>query len=81
MALPFLRNNNQGSGTVTHVRRAPDSPEDTAHDGLRAASRDLIHAFASGDEDKVMAALRAAFQILDSEPHEEGPHLNEGEDE
>lgn len=80
MSLPFLSyKNNQGAGVQT-VHRAPDSPDDTAHDGLRAASRDLIAAVSAGDAEKVSAALRAAFDILDSEPHVEGPHMDdEGE--
>lgn len=47
------------------------------HDGLEACADDLMRASASGDKKAFASALRAAFEILDSEPHVEGEHLNE----
>lgn len=61
--------------------RKPDaekqiSPEDH---GLEMAAEDMIRAYDANDKKALAAALRAAFQILDSEPHVEGPHENDQE--
>lgn len=42
--------------------------------GLDAAAEDLISAVHGKDTAGVVEALRNAFAILDSEPHEEGEH-------
>jgi len=49
--------------------------------GLEQCAMELIDAVKGGDVQGVIGALRAAFQILDSEPHEEGEHLGEEEEE
>lgn len=77
--LPFLKKKPQVAGIITKVRE-PDSdkPQDSEEDqGLRACARDLIDAVHSQDEGRVASAIRAAFAICDSEPHEEGEHTNE----
>lgn len=58
-----------------------EKPNDSDDSGLMSASADLIKAIQSDDQKAVAAALRAAFQILDSEPHEEGPHTEEQAEE
>jgi hypothetical protein len=45
--------------------------------GLEAAAEDLIVAVGAKDAAGVAEALRNAFSILDSEPHEEGDHTEE----
>lgn len=86
MPLPFLKNNRSNVAGLIIQRRAADGtpqtdPEkDNKDDGLRSCAQDLIKAVQAGNEDSVASALRAAFEILDSEPHEEGPHI-ESEDE
>lgn len=47
--------------------------------GLEQCAMELIDAVKGGDVQGVIGSLRAAFQILDSEPHEEGEHLGEEE--
>jgi hypothetical protein len=48
-------------------------PEDDGDDmGLEAAADDLIAAVKGGSASAVASALRNAFAILESEPHEEG---------
>ena len=47
--------------------------------GLEAAADDLIKAIHARDASMVVEALRNAFTILDSEPHEEGDHTGEEE--
>lgn len=54
-------------------------PFDEDVHGLVVASEDLTRAIHSKDINAVASALRAAFEILDSEPHDEGPHEPEGE--
>jgi hypothetical protein len=46
-------------------------------DGERQCAMELIDAVKAGDPDAVIGALRSAFAIFDSEPHEEGEHLDE----
>jgi hypothetical protein len=88
-SLPFLRKKNDaGIAGVMVQHRSPDAEgeghkdqEDQPEAGLRACAKDLMDAISSGDEGRVASALRAAFEICDSEPHEEGPHTNEDEEE
>lgn len=44
---------------------------------LEAIAGELIDAVQAGDAAGVVDSLRAAFQALDAEPHEEGEHLGE----
>lgn len=80
MPLPFLRPKAVGA-VITTVRK-PDGqseieqPEDDSA-GLNAAAADLIRAVHAKDEAAVAAAMRAAFEIMESQPHEEGPHIDE----
>ena len=73
--LPFLKRNQEasGSGPIESVERKSDSEEE--YDALESAADDLIAAVHAKDTKGAAAALRAAFQLADSEPHEEGPHI------
>lgn len=51
-----------------------DDPEE----GLRAATEDLFAAMKSGDTDAGMRALKSAFALCDSQPHEEGEQEDGG---
>lgn len=84
MALPWLKHKHQAAGISVQYRKpdenmAEGGEADQDH-GLRAAAKDLMAAIHSNDSEKLMHALKAAFEILDSQPHEEGPHLNENEE-
>ncbi len=72
--LPFLKLKQEGSTSepVDPIKRKSDDESD--YDMLESASEDLISAVHSKDVKAVCSALRAAFQMLDMEPHEEGPH-------
>ena len=74
MTLPFLKHNQEASvsGPVEHVKR--ESDEGSEYDMLESAVEDLFAALKSNDVKAGCSALRAAFQICDLEPHEEGPH-------
>lgn len=73
--IPFLKHSKKGSvsAPVDSIKREPD--EGAEYDALEAAGQDLIDAVHAKDAAAVAAALRAAFELADSEPHEEGPHI------
>jgi hypothetical protein len=73
--LPFLKLNKEASSSepVESVKRKPDDGSD--YDGLEAAAEDLCNAIESKDYKAAAAAIRAAFELCDSAPHEEGPHI------
>lgn len=84
MSLPFLKKQSMAGLIISH--RKPDGSkeeektEGQEDQGLISCADDLIRAVHSKDSQAVSSALRAAFQILDSEPHNEGEHLNEDYD-
>jgi hypothetical protein len=55
----------------------PVKVQDAEPDYLEMCADDLNHAIKADDTKGIAAALRAAFDLLDSEPHVEGPHTNE----
>lgn len=80
MSLPFLKPKSAAGLIISH--RKPDGGTEQMHDGeddngLHAAAEDMIRAFHSKDAKALAEAVRAAFQILDAEPHEEGEHTND----
>ena len=83
--LPFMQKK-PVAGLIV-AQRKPDGTHEESHSegnedqGLEACAVDLIRAIHSKDSKAAAAAMRAAFEICDSEPHEEGPHLNESEEE
>lgn len=73
--LPFLKNQEASvSGPIEPVKRKPDDGED--YDSLESAVSDLYQAFEADDTKAGAAALRAAFDLLDSQPHKEGEHID-----
>ena len=56
-------------------RRKPDG--ETEYSALRSAAEDLLSAVKASDPAGIEAAMRSAFIILESEPHEEGSSLGE----
>lgn len=82
--LPFLKPKNVASVIIAqrHPGKAPEEQtEDDQYDPMEAAAADLIRAVHEGNEKAVASALKAAFEICDSQPHEEGPHTNTQESE
>ena len=86
--LPFLRKKHSGNASLSVEYRKPDAEGEGHHDkednddeGLHACAQDIIECVSSGDKVGLAKALRAAFEILDSQPHEEGEHTNEPESE
>jgi hypothetical protein len=70
--LPWLKPKSQ-TGVIIQARKpdADKEPKDSEDQGLKACAEDLISAVESKDSSRVAAALRAAFQICESEPHDE----------
>ena len=73
--LPFLKLNKEASdaGPAESIERKSDHEEE--YDVLESAAEDLCHAIDAKDYKAIAVALRAAFELLDSEPHEEGEHI------
>lgn len=55
-----------------------DLEEGPEYDELEMIAQELIEAIHARNQKEVAESLRAAFECLDSEPHEEGPHTEEG---
>lgn len=70
----------KSSGVITSQRKPDGSKEEVEEDhGLEAIAQDFLHGIETKNEKMIIAALRAAFEIFDSEPHKEGPHENDFE--
>lgn len=82
MALPFLKSKVRATPMVDVQKRKPDQEDDMSGSApLEAAAQDICNAIEQKDYTHLALALRAAFQILDAEPHQEGPHTNEEDSE
>lgn len=68
--------NRHPSGSIDEMHESAPS-----EDPLESCASDLINALEHKDKSLLAQALRNAFDILDSEPHEEGEHLNENDQE
>jgi hypothetical protein len=76
--IPFLKRSQDASASAPIESERLETVESSDdYDSLEAAAEDLIAAVHSKDAKAVCVALRAAFELMDSEPHEEGPHTNE----
>ena len=74
--LPFLKvKKDSGVAGLIMKNRSPDAPPEDK-DSIDACAQDLISAVHAKDAKATAEALRSAFRILDSEPHEEGEHTN-----
>ncbi len=68
--LPFMKfKEGSVSAPVESVTREPD--EEKEPDSLEVAMKEL---FSAKTDSERAAAFRAAFDLLEIQPHEEGPH-------
>lgn len=69
--LPFLKlkQDAAASSPVESIKREPDNEPE--YDVLESAAEDLCHAVEKKDYKAAAAALRAAFDLMESQPHEE----------
>ncbi len=78
---PILNKRRQSAGLIVQTRtpdgdKAPEMPE--ADSAMEMAAQDIMDAIKGNDPKRLAQAIKAAFEICDSEPHVEGPHTNEG---
>jgi hypothetical protein len=77
--LPFLKlkDRSVAGGILTKTRTPDEKPSEESNDidSIEVCAKDLIRAVHGQDAKGAAEAIRSAFQILDSEPHEEGPHV------
>lgn len=71
--LPFLKKDQDAS--VSAPVETVERDHDETYGGLHAAADDLILAVHAKDTKGVAAALKAAFELCDSQPHEKGEHI------
>lgn len=78
MPLPFLKPK-PVAGVIVTQRKADggDIMQPEEDHGLLACAEDLIRGIHSKDAHTVKEALKALFELMESMPHEEGPHTNE----
>ena len=72
--LPFLKKKPQVGVIVTS--RPADEPKQ-AEDPIEYCAQDLIDAVHANDKKAAVQAIRDMFDIMESEPHREGPHTKE----
>lgn len=73
-----MRKKMEGSVSLppsVEMRKPDDKDESEDYDGLEACAEDLINAVHAKNPKLVKEALRAAFDICEMYPHEEGPHI------
>lgn len=81
--LPFLKKKANPGVITAHMDALGHKSEASQYDEepnknapLEACAQDLMRAIHENNVEAAAAAMRAAFEILESEPHEEGPHPN-----
>jgi hypothetical protein len=79
--LPFMKKKHQ-TGVIVTTRPSdePKQDESESPDSIEYCAEDLMKAVHANDKKGVAEALRSAFTILDSEPHDEGEHTNESKE-
>lgn len=78
--LPFLKQR-RDAGLIVQTRKPDEKPSESEDmgDPVEACAEDLINAIHAKDVRRAAEAMRAAFEIMDAEPHVEGPHESEEE--
>lgn len=77
--LPFMNKKVAAIGTVIKERPSSQDSENTEESGLEACAMELIMAIHLKDIKAVTKALRNAFELMELEPHAEGPHTYESQ--
>lgn len=72
--LPFLKSKQDVSGASDSSPIIREHDDDSNFDAVELVVEDMHQALQSKNYKAAAKALRSAYQILDSEPHEEGPH-------
>lgn len=75
--LPFLKPKPQTGVLVKEIKSSGEVKENHDEDhGLIACAEDFIRAVHTKDAEAAAKAWRAAFELLELEPHEEGSNTN-----
>ena len=77
--LPFLKRRTPPASGVTIQARQPAEPIEDISDAHLACAADLLKAIKAQDVKGIAQALYDAFTIMESEPHQEGPHTYEAQ--
>lgn len=72
--LPYVKIRRPSSGVVIETRKPDVKPEDSDDSGLQAAMSDFADALDSRDTKAMASAFRAAFDMLEMQPHDEVSH-------
>ena len=74
--LPFLKRDKEASASmpVDSMKRKPDDDAD-AYDVMHSAAQDMLNAIESKNVKALAEAIKAAFELMESEPHHEGEHI------
>lgn len=75
--LPFLKRTQEASASVPVDTVKRESDEESEPDSLATAMEELHGALNSKDYSGAASIFRSAFELMDSEPHVEGPHIEE----
>jgi hypothetical protein len=75
--LPFVKDKKEGSvsAPVESIERKPDEDKEDEFDSLESAMSELHEALNAKNYKGAAQIFRSAFELLDSEPHKEGPHI------
>lgn len=79
--LPFLRSPRQQTGVIVQKTSPEGLKSDDSGIALESCAEDFHNASKSGNFKGMAAALRAAFEILESESHKEGSNTYESQNE
>lgn len=74
---PFLKKSQEAStsGPVEKIERKSDHESDGEFDSLEGAMSELHSALNAKDYKGAAEIFRSAFELMDSQPHVEGPHI------
>jgi hypothetical protein len=74
--LPYLKDKEVGTVAIPDkIERKPDEEGGDEFDSLESAMSELHSALNAKDFKSAASIFRSAFELLDSEPHEEGSHI------
>jgi len=79
--LPFLKNKKQIAGLIIEQRKPDIKPEEEQEEdyGIETCARDLLSAIESKDVKGIAEAMKSAFEVLESTPHEENDESYESQ--
>ena len=70
--IPFLKDKQASVASASApIQRKPDEDAEPDYDGMEACMSELAAALKADDSKAAAVAFRAAFDLLESQPHEE----------